>query len=543
LNTTFLFVEQITLVSVNGVHRTEQNQPTDTFNLSQRKTRKMGSFVKAGGRSSYYWHYLVAGMAGVWLWWNLSFGRKIDTTFYSRITAADDIVVEKVLESSCTDFRDFPSPEHHSGLPYLADAFASHDAETVTFVARNRGKCEEEWRQADSYATYRDEEYHRFVCVFHASGHENITVLSDYVLSTNPHDPVYLIRCKLPRPFRFLVTAGQTTTTLHVDLHSMEDPESEKKGRNVMRQFPSSEIGLLPRIPNIALCHPASAHTTKEKDLPANAFKLIGYLPITSSYALDSRKGAENSTQWSSAHRLPEWIDWHAAQGFDHFVIYDNDREPHGPIEQILKEHIDSGLVSYRWFPIQNCMSSIENRRMDEAQISGSMAALHRVGYTAEYLSYTDGDEFLVPLEKDKTVQQIATQVFEANPSLAAIEWRPTVMAPCNGANVKAYGSILHKWQCKTDQHYADIKLIVRTSTMFYFCIHYAILTKNGDTAETIRLDDATQGYLAHFRAENDAGSTTRDSYSGVVESRWNDRVDYFDDFLAKAKATTKQQR
>lgn len=304
-----------------------------------------------------------------------------------------------------------------------------------------------------------------------------------------------------------------------------------------MRQFPSSEIGMLPGIPNIALCHPASAHTTKERDLPARAFGLIGYLPITSSYALDSNRGAEETTRWSSTHRLPEWIDWHAAQGFDHFVIYDNDEEPHGPIEQILKDHIASGLVSYRWFPIRNCMSSVHDRRMDEAQISGSMAALHRVGYTAEYMSYTDGDEFLVPLETNKsTVRQITARVFEANPSVSAIEWRPTVMAPCNGARVEAYGSVLGKWQCKTDRHYADVKLIVRTSTMFYFCIHYAVLTNDGDTAETVRLDDATQGYLAHFRAENDAGSTTRDSYSGVVESRWNDRVDYFDGFLANQK-------
>eukprot|EP00532_Pseudo-nitzschia_australis_P006285 CAMPEP_0168173606 /NCGR_PEP_ID=MMETSP0139_2-20121125/6000_1 /TAXON_ID=44445 /ORGANISM="Pseudo-nitzschia australis, Strain 10249 10 AB" /LENGTH=484 /DNA_ID=CAMNT_0008091581 /DNA_START=284 /DNA_END=1735 /DNA_ORIENTATION=+ len=448
--------------------------------------------------------------------------------------------------SSCTGYREYPFPEHHTGLPYLADAFASFDSKTVTFVGINRGKCEEEWKTADSFATFKEAEYHRFVCVFHTgntadnNNDDRVYVLSAFVESTWPHDPIYLIQCQLPQQFRHLIRAGQTTTELHVDVLSMDDMEQDKEGAwgNHRRRGPlsansnssgtSAVVDDLPSIPNVPVCHPASAHSThdRNKNLEPNQFELIGYLPVTSSYALDSRKGNEKSTIWSSVHRIPEWIDYHKRQGFDHFVVYDNDKEPHGPIETILKEHIDSGLVSYRWFPLVNCMSAVEDRRMDTAQIAGSMAALHRIGYATKYLSYHDGDEYFVPLSsgksnKRKTVARMARGIFESKPSVDAIEWVPTVMAPCNGTTVKAGGSVLRKWKCLTDQHYADVKLIVRTATIFYFCIHYPTVTVTGGKPEVYRFDDKTEGYLAHYRAEDNPTGSWRDNYSGPVRNEW----------------------
>ncbi|CAB9526137.1 Pfam:DUF23 [Seminavis robusta] len=438
------------------------------------------------------------------------------------------------LVSACTSYREYPFPKHHTGLPYLADAFASHNAQYVTFVGINRGKCSEEWKLADSFATFHDPEYHRFMCIFKSGSGSRTHVLSDFIHSPGSHDPIYLIQCKIPKQFQELILPGQDTTTLHVDLHAMEDMELPKLGQHHQRLYNSTEVDLTPAVPDIPICHPAFP---AEKKLKTKQFKLVGYLPITSNYALDSRKGEENKTLWSSAHRLPEWIDYHKSQGFDHFIIYDNDKEPQGPIEQILQPYIASGLVSYRWFPLENCMSQTEHRRMDTAQIAGSLAAFHRLGFTTHYFSYHDGDEYMVPLQDGKTVAQIAEAAMERDPTLDALEWRPTVMTPCNGTKVQPGGSVLAKWKCLTDEHYADVKLILRVSSMFYFCIHYPVIAVGGRRPNAYRLNDTNEGFLAHYRPENDPGGTRRDEYSGLVLNDYHDEVHYMDHFLQQRQS------
>jgi len=450
-------------------------------------------------------------------------------------------------------FSKYPSPEHHTGLPYLADSFASHDATKVTFVAMNRGKCDREWEKSDAFGNYDDPEYHRFLCVFHGDGIDKVFILSDYVYSTRPHDPAYLIQCKIPEQFRHLVQVNQEQTSLHVDLHALEDLEAPTTTRRHIRLQESAEIDAGPRIENIPICHPASVHETNDKDLPANSFKLIAYTPIKSHYAINADK-SYNWTGWSSVDRIPEWLEYHKYQGFEHFIIYDNDPEPNGPIHEKLKPYIQSGLVSYRWYPLENCMSNLFDRRMDEAQITGSLAAFHRIGYTAEYFSYHDGDEFFVPLaakapngtsfakkDTNRTVAELADNIFQARPDVDYLEWRAYLMSPCNGANVTGGGSIVAKWDCRTDENYASVKLILRTATMFYFCIHYAQLDNDGEEPKEYIINDETEGYLAHYRVQNEPDGQKRDDYTGMIDLDEFRKVDYFHDFLETRKL--KQER
>lgn len=65
----------------------------------------------------------------------------LDESILSAASFRDSTRKEQTtpLSSSCTEFRKYPFPKHHSGLPYLGDVFASHDASIVNFVAIHQG--------------------------------------------------------------------------------------------------------------------------------------------------------------------------------------------------------------------------------------------------------------------------------------------------------------------------------------------------------------------------------------------------------------------
>ena len=535
--------------------------------------------------------------------------------------------------TTCKGFVTYPFPDHHSGLPYLSDAFASHDATKTTFVGITRGKCDEQWKTADSFGSYTETEYHRFLCVYHdasssttinsggiremvlnsndhftstnnnhnnSSSHhqDRIYVLSDYVYSGVPHDDVYMIQCMIPEQFRHHIKIGQTTTNLYVDIYSLEDLEASKYVdedyyNKVVRQNTSSIVlDNGPRIQNIPLCHPASVYengnSSKNKNKKTHKllyqpdqYKLVAYAPIKSYYDTHSRLDNINTTLWSSYERIPEWIEYHYEQQlFDHFIIYDNDPEPNGPIYRKLVPYINIGIVSYLHYPLKNCMSLIEERRMDAAQITGSMSALHRLGYTSKYFAYLDGDEFFVPIKKElydgvnntstrrknnnnnsnnnnktksssttMSVLALADSIFKRRKQLDYISWTPSVMSPCNNTQVTGGGPITSKWNCRTTWNYADVKLIVRTETVFYFCIHYAVLTNWGTKPIGYNLNDQKEGFLAHFRVEDDPEGQNRDTYEGTIRNDETNRIHYFDKFqktkrqIAARKRTTTIKR
>jgi hypothetical protein len=72
----------------------------------------------------------------------------------------------------------FPWPERHTGLPWLADVFASPEAKYTNFVGMHRGIWMPEFEQADAFATSLNstKPYH-FICVFP----RNVHVLSEFM--------------------------------------------------------------------------------------------------------------------------------------------------------------------------------------------------------------------------------------------------------------------------------------------------------------------------------------------------------------------------
>lgn len=422
--------------------------------------------------------------------------------------------------SSCTEYRQYPWPEHHSGLPYLGDVFASHDAQWVYFIGANRGVCKQEYLQADDFAAQNG---HQFMCVFP----ENVHVISEIVHPVpRQHSAGFVIQCRIPPQFQHLVKDAQKSTTLHVDLHAIHDLELYRAGPERIRQYPSGIVTEMPRLSHLPVCHPVT------REMRPKQFKLTAFTRLKSSYLLGNYKDTAKTTL-NPLPRVVEWIEYHQQQGFDHFVIYDNDVEPHGPIERLLAPLIESGLVTYRWFPMEDCWREYgiwKGYRSPSGQVVASLAALHRMSHATEFFAHMDVDEFFVPLKSNTTVLDMA---MKSDPSIDGLEWQPTVMVPCNGTTVEAEDSPLSKWKCLSDRHQAANKLIMRANRMLYFYIHYPLVTMDGTVPRSHTFNNETQGFLAHYRP-NPGVDFWRDDYSGLVNNNYTKETDFMQPFTIK---------
>ncbi|CAB9512247.1 Pfam:DUF23 [Seminavis robusta] len=402
---------------------------------------------------------------------------------------------EDVVSSSCTDYRSYPWPQDHSGLPYLADVFTTQEVDYVTFIGINRGTCLQKYQNSkqDDFAQH-DSHGYRFMCMFNG----NIPVISEFVApSARAFRYNFVFRCKVPKQLQDQVQPGQTTTKLHVDLHALHDLEQNTTEQYHIREFPSEAISDLPKIPNIPVCHPATTASM--------TYNLTAYTRLKSTYLLNHFLTKKNETV-SPNYRVKEWIAYHQAQGFDHFVIYDNDEQPHGALESLLQPYVESGLVTYRWFPLEDCFNDDRKGRkgmfMPWAQAAASVAALHRMGTRTRFFASMDVDEFFV-LYNGKTVAQFMAGVAD---KYDGVKFKPTIVEYCNGDEVvDLQASPLAARKCLTEVHKSDVKLIMRPDRMLLFEVHYAILTKTWSKPEMLHVE-APLGFLAHYRGEPPLG-------------------------------------
>jgi hypothetical protein len=298
-----------------------------------------------------------------------------------------------------------------------------------------------------------------------------------------------------------------------------------------IRPYPSAIITETPALKGLPICHPLTS--PEEADLQPNQFKMTAWTRIKSVYALDSRQGNFDRTKTNAMHRILEWLEYHRYQGFDHFIVYDNDPEPHGPIKELVKPYVEKGLVSYRWFPLEDCYKDYpgwEGYIDNQGQVVAGLSVLHRRGFTTGFLAHMDIDEFFIPLQGNKTVLEV---VQEGDPSIDVFVWKPTQMAPCNGTEVTPGGGVLSKWKCITDYHRSDVKMIMKPSNIMYYAVHYHVATMDLQTPTSYVLDSMNEGYLAHYRAESDPTHWWRDEYRGLVLNDFHDHVNYMDGYLA----------
>ncbi|CAB9514203.1 expressed unknown protein [Seminavis robusta] len=462
-----------------------------------------------------------------------------DTTFTTTDLSSSSSLMS-LSSSACTDFREYPKPDHDTGLPYLGDVFATRDLQYIVFVGLNRGICFRDYQKSGGDLFM--EAPHRFLCMFP----EHTAVISEFVAPTgDDFRNNFLFRCKIPTRFQHLVqTQNSTTTQLHIDLHALHNPEGRAKGMRKWIDFPSVEIATeTPKLSQIPICHAGFGWTsTTDKD----PYNLVAYTRVQSSYLTQPDKYGQRETR-TTTHRIAEWIDYHLSEGFDHFLIYDNDETPHGPIETLTRPYVQAGLVTYRWFPLKDCTieTGVKKGKVKRyGQAAGGLAAMHRLGPKgAHFFAHMDIDEFFVIFDPQTSVlqftrQMLASQSNNNNNNYDAMEFHPQVLEYCDGTTVTngTIESVMDKKRCLTKFRYAKQKLIMRMDRMMHYQVHYALATWSWNKPKTFPVNDVLHpqnggGFLAHFRGE---------LTEGTHESGWNQKehlLHCFDGFLdARAK-------
>jgi hypothetical protein len=430
--------------------------------------------------------------------------------------------------SSCGEYREYPWPEHHTGLPWLADVFSTHDAQSIIFISLNRGQCLEEWKDSDNF--HADQGIaHRFICVFP----DGSAVLSDFVHTHSLHPVAHIIRCKIPTRFQYLVsdTAPQTFTKLHVDLHAIEDLEVQPLPNNGYRPFPSMEITDSPKLAQLPIC-PALTTTR-----PTRKYQLTTTTRIKSTWVNGQRRVDSNSTLKLDKKQLGNWMAYHKKMGVDHFILYDNDEIPHGPIEQYLQPYIDSGEVTYIWFPLKDCTrdhGGWEGITHSWGQVATTLSAMHRFGFNTEYFAHLDIDEYYITYSGN-LVDFVRDQFTKSNNTVDVLHWTPSCMGPCNGTVVSSQQSVMSKWRCFTGSHYADKKTIFWAERLWNLFVHYPLTTPEGTLPNIYSLNETTEGFLAHYRSQDDMDEMkyfTHD-FVGPVSNDLTDRLHFMDRFCA----------
>ena len=440
--------------------------------------------------------------------------------------AMDSAVDQLVSPCSSTEYvMNYTwDPLEKNGLPYLVDVFASHDFQWLNFVAVNRGTCLEKFKTADAFPSM--ENPHRFICVFPNS----VYVISELV-GGNENQHGYMIRCRIPKTLQPLVRQIHTHTSLHVNLHVLENLEAEPIGDLKYPHFPSIPLTDTPNFANIPIC-PASPSSLQRQQ-----FTLTAFIMLKSSYNKKhfSNKGAKIEV---TVGRLPDWIDYHRTQGFDHFIIYDNDEERNGPIQQLLQPLIDDGTVTYRWFSAQLLCyrdhGHMINSRAQWFQATSTLSALHRYGFATKYLAHPDVDEFYVPLQKDTTVLEIVERQLGSEEDVDVLKFKPTVIDYCDGKMVQGNETVVESMKCITTQHASDVKLIIKTHRIWSFIVHYPLHTVNWTKPICATVDDKQEAFLAHFRNQQKPG---------LVKSKWKTRTHIMDDFLRKRNVSWADER
>lgn len=84
---------------------------------------------------------------------------------------------------------------------------------------------------------------------------------------------------------------------------------------------------------------------------------------------------------------LPEWVAYHRLAGFEHFYVYDN--ESSVPVEETLAPEVQEGIAT------------VMRIRGSGIQLDVYSACLRDFGRETRWMSFTDGDEFLVGSRED----------------------------------------------------------------------------------------------------------------------------------------------
>lgn len=124
---------------------------------------------------------------------------------------------------------------------------------------------------------------------------------------------------------------------------------------------------------------------------------------------------------------LKEWIEYHKLIGVEHFYVYDN--ESTDTTKEILKPYIDSGMVTYIYYPGRD--------KQDAAYLD----ACRKYGDETKWMVVIDLDEFIV-LHKTRNLREFMAEFSEV--SQVSLHW---VIYGSSGFEKKPDGLVLENFK------------------------------------------------------------------------------------------------
>eukprot|EP00899_Mesostigma_viride_P026931 jgi/Mesvir1/7422/Mv19205-RA.1 len=205
------------------------------------------------------------------------------------------------------------------------------------------------------------------------------------------------------------------------------------------------------------------------------------------------------------------WILWHRSIGIEHFYIYDNDEAPGGQLERVLRRYIDSGLVTYIWFPLGDsvrdygvcadatshvtCLAGYQVRTGQMAALNG---ALRRFASETQYLGHWDVDEYLVPVgPKLASVGGLLDEY--GAPGVDTLALPMSLFSTCDGDTIRAGMLPFDRAGCQKPGNDRFGKCIHRTDRVLYASSHRAFATVDNRVPVT-RQVARSDVIIAHFQ-------------------------------------------
>lgn len=147
---------------------------------------------------------------------------------------------------------------------------------------------------------------------------------------------------------------------------------------------------------------------------------------------------------------IREWVDYHRSIGFEHFFIYGNDDDPR-ILAETLAPYIAARIVTYNHCPEPG------------AQIRMYLHCLRWYGYSTEWLSFLDQDEYVRLAGFHDDIGELTRHAGTRFDSIQ-LNWLPF---GTSGHRERPKGSVLRQYVRRAAAADINTKHITRTSALF----------------------------------------------------------------------------
>ncbi|KAL3944014.1 MAG: hypothetical protein SGBAC_001924 [Bacillariaceae sp.] len=356
------------------------------------------------------------------------------------------LIENQEQEQECFAQHQYRVPSHHEGLPQLIEVFyttaaasSNNDIDDVSsaknnkiwFAAFNPGVCEPEWRRKNSsipsfFHKQEQKNKHDEDIIYHCEFPDGTVVESDPVPPAKPNDfwttAILMISCRIPDKLMMTARGTPRTTkeTLTVSLHATVDLETpverqreEQEHEEAMVNWRYSSADKLGVYRDLKVCsrewpdltlattnHHGSRDSNKKALHDGMSDKRRTLSMVTQiRMEYETFEYSDRTRIATPPENIVTWIEYHLLIGFEHFYIFDNDPKSHGPLELLLEPYVEAGIVTYVWYPMQDCFrksdDELDGSRITISQAFSSTTALRRYAHMTEFMGHFDIDEYL----------------------------------------------------------------------------------------------------------------------------------------------------